>query len=451
MHITKRTVIRYISFSAAAVFLTGGLWLKSRQEAKYYKMQLENGYVRSLRDLSSHLTTISNDLDKGQYINSPAQYSQMSARIYKASGSAKSALSVLPVTELQMDNTYRFLSQVGDYSMAISKKMTNGEELSAEELDNAKALREYATKLRQQVDSIGMLLESGQISAANLDKASGEGGDATGGSDSFAGMAGSFESLEQTMTGYPTLIYDGPFSDRILTQKPRLLEGAPEVSVEEAHKSAVRSTGFDPSMLKKSDDENSVMPSYIFRGQDVSTGVTKAGGYVTYMINARPIKEPQINKADAFRAAQKYLDFLDIRDMYATYYEISDGVCTINYAAMQNGVVLYTDLIKVGVALDQGDVVFFDARGYISNHFQRKSLEASITKEQAQESLHSNLAVQAGKLALIPTSGKQEVLTYEFLCTTEEGQKLLVYVNAHTGNEEQILILIETGQGTLTR
>ena len=58
------------------------------------------------------------------------------------------------------------------------------------------------------------------------------------------------------------------------------------------------------------------------------------------------------------------------------------------------------------------------------------------------------------RLALIPTSGQNEVLTYEFQTRAGEGddaQKILVYVNASTGAEEQILLLLETPEGTMTK
>ena len=41
------------------------------------------------------------------------------------------------------------------------------------------------------------------------------------------------------------------------------------------------------------------------------------------------------------------------------------------------------------------------------------------------------------------------MLTHEFKCQTAEGKHILVYVNAQTGQEEKILILLEDESGTL--
>ena len=53
-------------------------------------------------------------------------------------------------------------------------------------------------------------------------------------------------------------------------------------------------------------------------------------------------------------------------------------------------------------------------------------------------------------LAVIPTSGQNEVFCHEFKMKTGDGQHYIVYVNAETGYEENILILIEDENGTLT-
>ena len=51
---------------------------------------------------------------------------------------------------------------------------------------------------------------------------------------------------------------------------------------------------------------------------------------------------------------------------------------------------------------------------------------------------------------MIPTGGKDEVLCHEFKCIDSEERHCLVYINAETGAEEKILILLEDESGTLT-
>ena len=161
--LSRRTAVRAISYLAAAFGVAAGIAIQQHAVARDYRSQLENTYTRALGDLSSYLVNISNDLEKGRYVGTSEQFALMAARIWRESGGAKSALSTLPVSDLHMDNTYKFLSQVGDYAMALSKKAAAGGEPSAEEAENAEALRNYAFKLRDYVDDMLSVIRVGRI------------------------------------------------------------------------------------------------------------------------------------------------------------------------------------------------------------------------------------------------------------------------------------------------
>jgi hypothetical protein len=52
-------------------------------------------------------------------------------------------------------------------------------------------------------------------------------------------------------------------------------------------------------------------------------------------------------------------------------------------------------------------------------------------------------------MAVIPLESKREVLCYEFKGKFDD-KNFLVYINAETGQEEKILLLLETPNGILT-
>ena len=52
-------------------------------------------------------------------------------------------------------------------------------------------------------------------------------------------------------------------------------------------------------------------------------------------------------------------------------------------------------------------------------------------------------------LAIIPTEWKTELFCYEFKGKVDDTE-FLVYINAENGNEENILVIINTPNGTLT-
>ena len=140
--------------------------------------------------------------------------------------------------------------------------------------------------------------------------------------------------------------------------------------------------------------------------------------------------------------------------MKETYYLKQNGIVTINYAYEQKTlsgerIVMYPDLIKLKVALDTGEVLGIETQGYLNSHTERKIPENLISKEKAKEVLNKELQIESENLAIIPTEWKTEVLCWEFKGKVEDNEFLL-YINAETGKEEDILVIVNTPDGTLT-
>ncbi len=148
--------------------------------------------------------------------------------------------------------------------------------------------------------------------------------------------------------------------------------------------------------------------------------------------------------------AKAFLTAHGVDDMAESYFIDQGNRLTINFAARQDDVICYPDLIKVEVAMDNGEIVGYEAAGYLMNHTQRSSLQPWVAAGDAQEQVSGELSVLSRQLALIPTEGENEVLCWEFKCENGDGKHYIVYINAKTGEEQQILILLEDENGTLT-
>src|SRR5699024_6202634 len=96
-------------------------------------------------------------------------------------------------------------------------------------------------------------------------------------------------------------------------------------------------------------------------------------------------------------------------NMKATYYLKQGGVATINYAYIQDDVTIYPDLIKVKVALDNGEVLGIETTGYLNNHTERTIEQPAISIEEAKATLNKNLEITSQGLAIIPTEWKTEI------------------------------------------
>lgn len=175
----------------------------------------------------------------------------------------------------------------------------------------------------------------------------------------------------------------------------------------------------------------------------------KKGGQIVYSNYNRDIGEENLSYEEADQKAKEFLSAQGFNNMKETYYMKENGFITINYAYQQDDVVMYPDLIKVKVALDNGEIIGIETRGYLNNHIEREISKNLITKEDAKSTLNKDLNIQSEGLAIIPTEYKTEILCYEFKGKVEDTE-FLVYINAETGDEEDILVIYNTPNGTLT-
>lgn len=162
-------------------------------------------------------------------------------------------------------------------------------------------------------------------------------------------------------------------------------------------------------------------------------------------------RSARLSVQDAKGLAQQFLQSLGFDSMEENYYEIKNNVCTFNFAFQQDDVLYYPDMVKVGVSLDDGKVVSFDARNYLQNHTSRLLALPQVSKQEAQALLSSRLSVLSCRLCVIPTNFGTEIPCWEFLCQSAQEQKVLTYINAKTGEEEQVFIVIENENGIMTK
>ena len=137
--------------------------------------------------------------------------------------------------------------------------------------------------------------------------------------------------------------------------------------------------------------------------------------------------------------------------MSDTYYSVYDGICTVNYAYKNRGIICYPDLIKVSIALDTGEAVSFDATTYLMNHHERTAENIKVLSKDAVSLLAPGLQVLSVDEAIIPLETGKEAHCHEFHCRDSKNQECLVYIDCATGEELDILILLYSDDGVLTK
>ena len=431
-----------------AIVILSILWYRSWSREKELRTAVNNSYDRAFFQLADYVTDIDALLSKAQLAASPAQMASISNEIFMQAAEAKSCFGELPSGNVNLENTARFLSQVGDYTYVLSQSMINGQGISAEEYENLNALNEYAASLSQSLGDIEQKIYQGDLSFSASDDTSA--GSAVAASSIFTVL----ENVEKSFDGYPALIYDGPFSEHIENMQSYMLSSAPELTRDEALAKAKEFLGERGERLQyETEMTNTAIEAYMFGKSDedshLTISITKRGGYVLYFLDSRSVTEQNYDVQSATEEAMRFLEDHGIYGLVDSYYDMSENIATINFAYSQNGVRCYSDLVKVRVALDTGEIVGMECKGYLMNHRERELGGAVLTQEEAQACVSSHLDVTATTMAVIPKDSMREVLCYEFK-GTYMNKNFIVYINAENGREEEILLLIESENGILT-
>ena len=447
----RRARVLAVSFLAAAFAVTAGFAVQGHARAAACRLALDNSRRHAFAELTTAVSELDVDLYKSRYAASPALLSALCTQIYGKVMSAQMAIGELPYGNVELEQTAAFLAKTGDYAAYLSRAVQSGG-CTQEQREALCGLSDAAGALSTALQSVQADLNAGVISPGDLDQIQRRLDQAAGsGTQALAGSA--FQNVESDFPEVPSLIYDGPFSDHIASRSPRMLEGAEQVSRDEARSTAAAFLGLRPEILSPVSDGAGRIPTWGFSaavdGGEVYVEVTKAGGYVLEVLSARTPGQAVLSPEEGAQAAADFLAGQGYTDMAPTYSVTLGNVVTVNFAFRQGDVICYPDLIKVSVALDTGRVTGFESEGYLMNHTGRTLPQSTVTLAQAQAKVASGLKILSHQLALIPTSGEYEVLCHEFKCETDQGGHIIVYLNAQTGQEEKILLLLEDESGTL--
>lgn len=442
---SKRRKIRVYAYTLAVFTVLLTFSIVGNVRAARSQRQIRIARERALCELDTYISNIRTDLQKGVYANTPTMLGTMASQLRREATGAKSSLAVLPLSEARLDNTYKFLSQIGDFVTALSKKVERGETISAEEREQLFALLQFSVTLSEDISAMREQLFDGYLDFEAAESTLEQKG------EQIASLSQNMEDAEQALTEYPSLLYDGPFSDHIHQRDAALLQGKPEITKEEALQKAAAVLGLAAGDITFLSEEADATAAYCFTGGDSTVAITKQGGYLLYLLSGNFAGESKLEYADACKYATEFLNQNGFLDMTESYYTVSDGICTINYAYRDGEYICYPDLVKVSVSLENGRILSADCRGYVMNHKTRTRPAPALPAAEAQKKVSPLLTVTDTRLAVIPTDSGGERTAYEFHCKNSEGAEFLVYINTVTGYEDDILLLLYSDDGVLTK
>lgn len=447
--VRRRKKIRQIVFITASILLLGGFWLEARLSQKATQRDLEYTYRRALGDMTDYVGGMEETLEKALFTGNGQTRNEVTAKLLEQSSGAKSAMAALPFSQEKTERISRFLSQVGDYALAMNREGTT-ESGNPSTMENISNLREYAKKLAAALTGIQARLTA---EGANISKTERLLNQAEA-IEEIPTLDDDVDQVAQEFSQFPTLLYDGPFSDHVTRRTPAALEALEGVTQDKAREKAAQILDAVLEEVEYVGEGGSQLPVYQFRWGSSMVAISKQGGELVYYKRAGQIENQKIGYQAALEAARSYISQWGFPELRESYYVITDNLCAINFHSAYKApdgreVICYPDLVKVTIEMEEGGMMELDASGYWMNHQTRSVPALDVSREAGAEALNPRLAVEAASLAIIPTPGFEEILCWEYRCTAPDGRELLSYVNASTGLEERLFLIQRDEKGVL--
>ena len=418
-----------------------------------YKTVSNNTYNLAFYELIDHMSDVENYLAKSLVTNEADYSTENLTYVWRSANLAEVYLSQIPISNEGLSNTQKFLNQVSEYTYSLSRKCIADQNITTDELNKLKDLYNYSAGVNTTLNQLSFEINNGTLNWEELSK---------DGSSLFATQVSNmsvdgFGSIEENLKEYDGLIYDGAYSEHITSKEKKGLIGE-EIDEEKAKQIAQNFAGKDN--IKELNSlglaENGNIKCYTIEiitnsNNNITMAISQNGGHIVFMNYNREVLEEKISVDEAGDKAIEFLNSKGYTNMQKTYTIKEYGIITINYAYEENEVLIYPDLIKVKVALDNGDILGIETTGYLNNHEKRNIDKTNIiSKEEAIKLSNENLKIEETRLAIIPTEFETEIFCWEIKGTVEN-RDFLLYVNAKTGKVEDILVIIQTENGTLTQ
>ena len=401
------------------------------------QMNMAGASTQSLYELNSIIDNLDADLSRVRASTSTGDRVRTLTEIAIESETAETVLERMPVELTMTEQLASFLNKVSDSAKGMIYDLARGGELSPSQLSTLNYMYSTNRTIKEAMNELVSSTNTMDMLNAMRDK------------QSILGE--SFTTLQNNTFETPKGIQDGPFADSVKKTNPRALEGLEEITPQTAEElawkyfadyklTAVRCTG---------EAAGNALTAYNLC-LDTPDGqmwaqISKLGGKVIMFDSYKDCSQNNFSVDRCEAIAQDFLSSLGYDFMKAVWTSENGSTCNLNFAPVQDGVILYPDLIKVKVCEERGIVTGIEAMNYVLNHSERTLSDATISIDRARENVSGDMTIDGQRLTLIPLNGG-EILCYEFV-GSYDGNEYYVYVDATTGEEMEVLTVIGTAQG----
>jgi spore germination protein len=430
-----------IGFLSLGVVGTAYWGYREHQEKNAILVHAENNYQRAFHDLTYQIDLLHDKIGTTLAMNSRMSLSPALAEVWRIAAEAHSDVGQLPLSLLPFNKTQEFLSRIGTFSYRTAIRDLEKEPLTKEEYRTLQTLYQNAADIQNELRNVQHLVLKNNLRWMDVELALATNNRPSDNTiiDGFKTVENNVESFSETANFAPT------FTSLQNKEKGFVRAQGKRITKEEAKAIATSFLG-----LKGTENVTAVRSGkgaderfYSLSIYDPKTkretymDITEKGGYPIWVINNRPIKKQTISLHEAAMKGMTFLQknkFANLELYDSTQY---DNIAVLTFVTNEHGIRVYPEAIKMKVALDDGTIVGFSARDYLSSDIIHRWPKPKITLEQARAKLNPNVKVMEQRQAVITNDLNQEVLCYEFLGTLGE-DTYQIFINAENGVEEKV-------------
>ena len=430
------TILLLIVLGALAIYV--GVTNKKIEE---YKQELNYTYQNNFYSLVDGVNNIENDLSKLSITNSKDMQEKYLTEVVSLCDSCQNNLSNLPIQHSSIENTYKFVNQLGGYCFVLHQDVLSGKSLTEEQSSKLKELHLSSKKIKTELNEMSKLINSGYSIVDNISNPEVR-------TNNFSQ---NLNSIYDETIEYPSLIYDGPFSDSVENKE---IKGLSQNKISQTEAEEKVKDWFDGFEISFDGTTNGHFETFNFSlsKNDVSgfVQITQNDGLILSFFSDESSRKNNKSILECEFLAQEFLTKLGFENTTVVWSQDAQNYVYINFCFAQNDVIIYPDMIKVKVCRESGNVVGLEAQSYAYNHIKRSQefLTSSKTVDEARENLDKKLEEISVRLCVVPNEYIGESLCYEFKCFYDD-EIYYVYLSAQTAEEERVLKVIQTDDGNL--
>ena len=398
-------------------------------------------YERAFYDLASYADEIDVDLGKLSVASTSAKQQEILGDITVKSELAENQLQTLPLEDESRYATGKYMNQLGDYSRSLSKKIAGGGFVTDEDRATLEEFRRRNDNFRRTLASAKEDMGE-KFSFLSLLKP-----------ETDNPVVTRMAELENQSAEYPKMIYDGPFSDGLETAEIKGLTGS-EITAEAAlEKFNAIFADYALTAAEVVNEGDGRIETYNIEakseaGYSVYAQMAKRGGTLVTFNCYDPCSVEKFTLDECREIAEVFVKKAGFDNMTPVWETSSRAVASFNFAYLESGVIVYSDLIKVTVCMERGVVSALESTTYCLNHTERDIPSAFITAKRAREIAGKTIETESVRKAMVPVGTMGEALSYE-VYGKKDGDAYFIYIDAATGAEIEIFRVIDTAEGEL--